>query len=286
MLVKAYLQLFRIPGIFTAISNILFGFFVVSTSEVAWFTLPLLLASSASLYLAGMTLNDFFDYKTDKKERSFRPLSAGKISRNRALVLGVLFIVSANVWSTLVGQQSLFLSITMSALILLYNAQAKKIIPLGILILCIIRFLNVLLGASSEPMSYQFLLLPIPLAILIAGVGALSSVETKSATKPIMLFNLATLAAIIVSMIMIFYDKLGADFAVFSALFVISTVLPTVILKGKTSVSIQKIITFQLLSIIVLDATMTVIFTEFLYGLVILSLYLPSFLIGKKIYVT
>jgi 4-hydroxybenzoate polyprenyltransferase len=286
MLVRDYLQLFRIPGVVTAISNILFGFFAIRISETAWLSLPLLIACSGSLYLAGMILNDFFDYKTDKTERPFRPLPSGKISKNKALMLGVFFITSANIWSFFVSTQSLFLSIIMSGLIFFYNKGAKKIIPLGISILCLIRFLNILLGTSIETITTQSLLLPIPLAILVAGISTLSSVETKSATKQVILFNSITLAATVLVMLTIFYERLGGVLLTFLTIFVISTVLPTVMLKGKTSLSVQKIVTFQLLSIIILDATMTVMFVEVFYGLVIISLYLPAFFLGKKIYVT
>jgi len=286
MLVRAYLQLFRMPGILTAISNILFGFFVTSTSETTWLVLPMLIASSASLYLAGMTLNDFFDYKVDKQERPFRPLPSGKISKNSALVLGIFFITSANIWSFFIAPQSFFLSITMSGFILFYNTQAKKIVPLGIFILCLIRFSNVLLGTSVEPITLQSMLLPVPLVILIAGIGVLSRVETSFTTKPIILFNSITLVATISAILVLFYERLNPYFIVFLTAFVISTALPTAMLKGKTSNSVQRIITFQLLSIILLDATITVIFVEFFYGLIILSLYLPAFFLVRKIYVT
>ena len=286
MLVRAYLQLFRIPGILTVISNILFGFFVTHTSETIWLALPLLIASSVSLYLAGITLNDFFDYNVDKKERPFRPLPSGKIPKNRALFLGVFFMASANIWSFFVDPQSFFLSITMSSLILFYNTLAKKVVPLGIFILCLIRFLNVLLGTSAEPISLQSMLLPVPLAILIAGIGTLSKVETSFATKSITLFNPITLVATVLTILVFFYERSNPYFIVFLTVFVLSSTLPTTILKRKTSNSIQRIITFQLLSIILLDATITVIFAEFFYGLIILSLYLPALLLVRKIYVT
>lgn len=286
MLVRAYLQLFRAPGTLTAASNILFGFFVTQSAGTDWAALPFLIASSVSLYLAGMILNDYFDYEIDKKERPFRPLPSGKIQKNRALALGMFFIISANVWSAIVGQQSLFLSLMLGGLIFFYNAQAKKIIPLGIIVLCLIRFVNVILGTSSEPISAQSLLFPIPLATLIAGISILSSVETKFATKNVILLNSVTLAVAVLTPLVLFYKILNGGFFVFLAVFLVSTGLPLAILKGKTSISVQKIITFQLLSVIILDATMTALFADLSYGLIIISLYLPGLFLGKKIYVT
>jgi len=112
-MIKHYFQLVRIPGIFTAFSNILVGFFLVQESYVnLGFIIPLLL-TSGFLFLAGMIFNDYFDYELDKKERPSRPLPSGAISKKSAFFLGVIFLLIANISSSLVGVQSLMISFLM-----------------------------------------------------------------------------------------------------------------------------------------------------------------------------
>ena len=81
---KEYLQLVRLPGIFTAFSNVLIGYFFSFSFNSEVIFLPYLLATSGMLFCSGMIFNDYFDYNLDKKERSFRPLPSGKISKQNA----------------------------------------------------------------------------------------------------------------------------------------------------------------------------------------------------------
>ena len=73
-----WLQLMRLPTVFTALSNILCGYLITHSFRVG--DLPqqtdlwLLLASSFGLYLGGMVLNDVFDAKLDAVERPERPI--------------------------------------------------------------------------------------------------------------------------------------------------------------------------------------------------------------------
>ena len=74
--IMAWLQLVRLPTVFTALSNILCGFLIthrVPQIKVAELTahkeLWLLLLSTSGLYLGGMVLNDVFDAKLDAQER-------------------------------------------------------------------------------------------------------------------------------------------------------------------------------------------------------------------------
>ena len=64
-MLKNYLQLVRFPGIFTAFSNVLLGFFVSQNINFDWILLVPLIISSGSMFLAGMALNDFFDFNED-----------------------------------------------------------------------------------------------------------------------------------------------------------------------------------------------------------------------------
>ena len=84
----AYVQLLRLPNVFTAIADILMGYlFTHPTLDPLWRSLPLVL-SSALIYLAGMVLNDVYDIEVDRAERPERPLPSGRIALGWARRLG------------------------------------------------------------------------------------------------------------------------------------------------------------------------------------------------------
>ena len=182
-MIKSYLQLVRIPGIFTAFTNILLGFFVVQETTIEWFALGPLLATSGFLFLAGMALNDYFDYSTDKKERPERPLPSGKIAKKAALYCGIVFLVAANLFSLMVGLESFLVSVIMTVLILSYDIKSKNIRVVGILNLSSIRFFNVILGSTAVTFNPEIIKFAIPIAIFVAGISILAKTETTYLRK-------------------------------------------------------------------------------------------------------
>ena len=147
-----WLQLMRIPTVFTALSNILCGYLIthkLTTAELPQHPdLWLLLISSAGLYLGGMVLNDVFDAALDAIERPERPLPSGRISRRAAAVFGSLLLIIGVGCAAAVGMGSLLIAGLIVAAVLLYNGLLKSTIaaPLG---MGTCRFLNLMLGASA-----------------------------------------------------------------------------------------------------------------------------------------
>src|SRR5690242_2306567 len=93
MTIKPYLQLVRLPNVFTAAADSLAGWLLVrGTFETPGRWLPLLAASMA-IYAAGIALNDVFDLATDLKERPDRPLPSGQVSRSFAVSLGAILLL-------------------------------------------------------------------------------------------------------------------------------------------------------------------------------------------------
>src|SRR6516165_5639238 len=85
---KPYAQLVRLPNVFTALADICLGALAAGALPDRWPAFVCLLFASACLYSAGMVWNDFFDYDQDYRERPFRPLPSGKISRRMAATFG------------------------------------------------------------------------------------------------------------------------------------------------------------------------------------------------------
>ena len=92
-LLQSYLELLRLPNVFTAVADVAMGFFFVQAAwalnndvqppsllPIGMTTVSLLIAASAALYLAGMVLNDVFDIELDREEQPYRPLPSGRIS--------------------------------------------------------------------------------------------------------------------------------------------------------------------------------------------------------------
>src|SRR5262249_11279861 len=89
---RTYAQLIRLPNVFTAIADIALGALVARALPERWLPFSLLAFTSAFLYGAGMVWNDFFDIEQDRKERPFRPIPSGRISRETAALFGAALL--------------------------------------------------------------------------------------------------------------------------------------------------------------------------------------------------
>jgi len=276
---KDYLQLVRIPGIFTALSNVMIGYFF-SLSETNAISFPFLLLTSGFLFCSGMIFNDYFDLRIDKKERPERPLPSKKISKQNAFLLGIIFLILANLFASIVGYYSLIISLIMTLLIIVYNYKTKFFSFLGIFNLSLIRFLNVLLGFSLLSITFDIIQYAIPIGIFVAGISILakneSSLITSISKKLNYIFILITIG--FVSVLIINNFQIGS--LVFLGLFLI------VQLYALLEKKIQNQITLQLLSIILLDAILISILASFYASILISLLFIPAYFIAKKLYLT
>lgn len=165
-----WLQLMRIPTVFTALSNILCGFLVTHKFTIRELKeqsdLWLLLISSAGLYLGGMVLNDVFDARLDAVERPERPIPSGRISRTAAAIFGSLLIITGVLCAAVVSTGSLLVAGLIVVAVLLYDSYLKSTIaaPLG---MGTCRFLNIMLGASAAT-SLTSVWQPTPMTIAAA----------------------------------------------------------------------------------------------------------------------
>ncbi len=97
---QSYLELLRLPNVFTAIADVAMGFFFIQAPwalggngqiplcPIGLWTVGLLAVASALLYCGGMVLNDVFDIDLDREEQPYRPLPSGRISLSSARWLG------------------------------------------------------------------------------------------------------------------------------------------------------------------------------------------------------
>ncbi len=93
MSARAYLELVRIPAVFSAPSDVLAGLALAAAFGAALEpgAVALLLLASVAIYCAGMAANDVFDARIDAQERPGRPIPSGRVPLRAAvaLVLGL-----------------------------------------------------------------------------------------------------------------------------------------------------------------------------------------------------
>ncbi len=171
-----YLELLRLPNVFTAVADVAMGFFFVQAAwafsddpqqtllPIGLWTVGLLATASALLYSAGMVLNDVFDIELDHEEQPYRPLPSGRIPLSSARWLGwqllTLGIMLASGAAVMLGRYPpahtdnfvlawlpAIVAAALAVLIVLYNAGLKRT-PLGPVAMGGCRMLNVLLGMS------------------------------------------------------------------------------------------------------------------------------------------
>jgi hypothetical protein len=196
-----WLQLMRLPTVFTALSNILCGYLITHLSPrlkidelASQRELWLLLGSTVGLYLGGMILNDVFDAKLDAIERPERPIPSGRISRQAAAIFGALLMLGGVVAAAFVGTPSLVVATLIVPCVLAYNGFLKSTVaaPLG---MGTCRFLNLMLGASAVP-DLPSLLQSTPLtaaaglAIYIVGVTVFARNEAGTSNMGLLILGL------------------------------------------------------------------------------------------------
>lgn len=147
----AYLQLIRLPNLFTAAADSLAGWILVQGSLEHPDRWGLLVAASVVLYAAGIVLNDVLDLEIDHKERPGRPLPSGRASFTVASIFAGSGFVLGPILATVSGSTvSGGVAVLLSCCILAYDFGLKKT-ALGPEFMGACRSLNLLLGMSHAP---------------------------------------------------------------------------------------------------------------------------------------
>jgi 4-hydroxybenzoate polyprenyltransferase len=174
-----YLRLVRAPAVFSALGDPLAGM-LVARGGLAPARAARVAGAAASLYLAGMALNDLADRAEDARERPDRPIPSGAVSPAAAagaggglLAAGVLAAASAGAGGAGAG---------VAGAVLAYNF-ALKATPAGPVVMGACRSLSLLMGAQAaggargmKRASFTALLL----GGYVAGLTVLSRGETES----------------------------------------------------------------------------------------------------------
>lgn len=189
--VLAWLQLVRLPNLFTAAADVAAGFLFTHAAFLTGEILPmsLLIAASVSLYAAGVVLNDVFDYPVDCRERPERPIPSGGISLGAArlagwslLLLGVILAVTAAALRD--DPRPGLIALALAVAIVAYDGLLKKT-PLGPVTMGSCRGLNLLLGMSLAPVAWQtpHYLIAGAITVYVTGVTWFARTEAEQSRR-------------------------------------------------------------------------------------------------------
>lgn len=292
-----YLQLIRLPNVFTAMADIFMAYLVVQPALRPVPEFLLLLACSSCLYCAGMVLNDLFDLEADARLRPQRPLPSGRVSRRAAQRLAAGLIAAGLLAAFLAGLFSGVVALVLVGAILLYDHTLKGT-PLGPVIMGSCRFLNVVLGMStvSPVRLLQGATLPVPLlvscalGVYVTGVTWFARHEAqRSAPRKLVA------AALVINLALGALALLGTDASVrYPAYFWIMLVVAAWTIDRRLALAIQSpepalvqaAVKTCLLSLIWLNAAIVCAIHNPRWALAVVALLVPSLVLGKWLYST
>ncbi len=293
---KEYLLLIRLPNVFTTPSNILAGYFAaITVAQADGLELIALMASSSSLYVAGIVLNDYFDIEIDRKERPFRPLPSGNISKKHALAIGIVAILAANILAAMISPISLAVTVAVSLTIIAYDYRLKHNVS-GPFAMSGARFLNVILGASPALLylnSHSYGILGVAstsLFVFVISITILSrkevSNERSNSTVPILVVIGVILAVAASGLFLQLEWAFLLNLSIFAGVMFVTFKQHLTNEQQQHPRSVQNAVRNMVLSIIILDSVFVSGTTGLLYGLSTLLLILPAVVLAKKLYVT
>jgi 4-hydroxybenzoate polyprenyltransferase len=284
---RAVLELLRIPNLPTAVSNVAMGYLVVGGSVPPPWYAWLLAVASASLYGAGMVLNDVCDRDVDQQERPGRPIPSGRVpwktARNLAVGLLAGGVATASVAALASGSpRPALVASLLAGCVVLYDALLKKT-PLAPWTMGCCRFLNVLLGMSIAPHGWSWGYIQVALGVgtYTAGLTLFARTEARLSRHSQLAFGaLVTLAGITLLAMVPAALPVSIDRARWSMLWIAVAALllwrPMVAVWRPEPRWVQRAVVYLVHSMVFLDAAITLGVRGPLAALALLLLWIPA----------
>jgi 4-hydroxybenzoate polyprenyltransferase len=285
---RAWLELVRLPAVFSVWSNILAAHLIASGGDPRWHLLALQLGISTSVYWGGMILNDCFDLSEDRRERPERPLPSGRLAPPSAWAAGSGLLLIGLLLALAAGERVLWVTLLLTAAVLLYDGRLKGG-PLGPLAMGLCRYLNWLLGLAVVPILSSGLALALPVLFYTMGVTNLSRGETGSGMRPAivsagLMLIAAALALLGLHLAGVQSQPLALVIAALLAL-VIATHLWR-LYRAPTPERLRKGVGLLLMGMIPLDAVLLLGDDQALAATALLLLILPGRLLVRRLAIT
>ena len=98
---------------------------------------------------AANSLNDFIDFKIDQVNRPVRPLTAGLVKRNTALIFSVLLFIGGSVTALILSKLAAMIAILIVLpLIISYNLKLKQLPLVGNIVIALILGLTFIFSGA------------------------------------------------------------------------------------------------------------------------------------------
>lgn len=278
-----YLQLLRLPTVFTAMADIMLGFVLTHRflygpldhsgshsleQEFGWNhpgSFLGLLISSSCLYLSGMVFNDVFDVEQDRAERPGRPIPSGRVTLRSAILLASTLMLAGVGAAAAVSFVSFVVSLLLVAAILGYDSFLKRT-PLGPLAMGSCRFFNVLLGGSlqaniSDLLTQPLLPAAVGLGTYIVGVTVFARTEARTSNRWQLAFAQLIMNvgfAVLVWLMVTRTDRSPFDVALAMLCVIAFTINRRAVeaLRSPSPATVQGSIKVMLLSLVMIDSTL------------------------------
>lgn len=144
---EAWIRLIRLPNSLTVIGDPVAGYFIAG--GMAAFDFSMTAAAVIIAYIVGLITNDIADFQEDLKERPFRSLPSGMISRRAAAIAALVLTGIALGLTAAVSAATLTVCLLLFGLIFAYNFILKSRPLTGATSMMLCRVTGVLIGVVA-----------------------------------------------------------------------------------------------------------------------------------------
>jgi 4-hydroxybenzoate polyprenyltransferase len=281
----AWLELVRVPNLFTAIADVLAGYLYATRGDLIRHGLPVLCAASLCLYAGGVTLNDVFDMEQDRAERPARPLPSGRVSRGSAAGLAALLLSAGIVLAGSSSGRAAVIAALLALCIVLYDGVLKRT-PVGPVLMGACRGLNLLLGMSVSlgPATAVALVPAGLLGAYVASLTRFASREARSQTRGQLLpgaLGVLSSVAGLAGLMGVVHEPDGFYLIGVAALFSIAAVTTARGIRDLSPLATQRAVRTLLVMLVGLDACIAWSAAGITAALSVASLIVPTALLGR-----
>lgn len=295
---RAWLQLVRLPNLFTAAADVLAAFFFANRSiGVAGYeaSLGFSIAASVCLYAAGVVLNDVFDAPVDRIERPGRPIPSGRIAWKTASVVGVGLLLAGWLLAYGAGRTAGILATALAVSVLLYDGLFKTTI-IGPVFMGLCRGLNVSLGFAAAGYTFDnksgvFVGTIVALAWTIYTISLTGFARHEAGRSHRAALVVATLGMLLGILMLAAFPVVGLfvdrTYLIGLALVALTVLFPAArAIRTLATGDVQRAVRTFVLALVLLDASLAWATAGVVGAAIVAALLVPARLIAKRIAVT
>lgn len=295
---RVLFQLARIPNSLTASADSLVGYLIAAGAAARVDVAIVLMNASMLLYAGGVILNDVADADRDRQTRPDRPIPSGAVSTRAAFQLTILALLIGVVLAGWLGVLPLVVSLCLVACVVLYDVILKQT-ALAPSAMGGCRALNVLLGvAASGGFSLAGILASVIMWVYVTSLTLFARREdTGGHVDNLVGGFVGVCVAIPAAGLLGLFAEAGPRDAYFSRgvlpglLFAALLLVPSLTagldaIRRPEPARIQRAVKTFVLGIVVLDAAMVGGFRGWIYGLLVLAIFIPARRLASQFRVT